>query len=412
MAPLEASKGDDSLVKARIQRSDYLIYGGPTYANPLSYVSYATTAYRCIGAKRETQFNRTKYYKPGTGTMNPIIHYKNSGKCAESDMYLYAYVYGRKYKTRRVQGPLAAFCQGVSSTTFRAAQYPGTEELDALVKATGNALSGKVNLAVTIGELPETLGMMHGPISKLVHYGKKFRKLLPRNARASLEAVTNAWLAVRYGVLPAMGEIDDYRQLIKDGLSQRLGDILKEKAGFSRDVQQVSTAFVRDSGFGYLHGEETIKTGSKIAATVLYRKVTNTWSDVLGVNVRSIPLAVWELIPYSFVVDWFIDVGAWLSSVTPNNSVTIVNTALSLKSFCDAYCTVSGCSQNPAPTATYPMTHVTSQFEFKSEAYVRSVNLSLPAVPLVNGRSLGVLRQIDSVSLALQRAKNLFSIRR
>lgn len=47
------------------------------------------------------------------------------------------------------------------------------------------------------------------------------------------------------------------------------------------------------------------------------------FSDILG--------SAWELIPYSFVVDWFLPIGNWLSSFRPINNMTFVSGCYYLK---------------------------------------------------------------------------------
>jgi hypothetical protein len=56
------------------------------------------------------------------------------------------------------------------------------------------------------------------------------------------------------------------------------------------------------------------------------------WLDSLGINMN--PEIIWDLIPFSFVVDWFIKVGDWLEGFKVNHlnsSVTILDMCYSIK---------------------------------------------------------------------------------
>ena len=45
-------------------------------------------------------------------------------------------------------------------------------------------------------------------------------------------------------------------------------------------------------------------------------------------------LAVWEAMPYSFVVDWFLPVGDYLSSLSAFNGIEVINPSISVSYTC------------------------------------------------------------------------------
>lgn len=407
---LTASKGTDDVVVGRAMRQEVLIGPSPAYSPQPQPTIPVQTSNRCVGRKVESYFNKTKRYRPGNGVVNPVVHYQNAATCTESsEVRIYRDYYGMKH-VRSLKGQLASFVQQGSTLSLDLPAVPITDvELQALANAIAKATEPKAQLGVTLGELPETINMFRDPLKKLEREGYKFRKLLPRNVRAFSSFVQNAWLGVRYGVMPALSEVDTYRNIINTGLDRAISDLLKEKAGWKSVKTKTQTSFIRDSTIGaWLHGTETVEAGVQVSATAYYRRTRSVNSEALGMDVSSILPTLWELVPYSFVLDWFIDVGGWLQRLCPNNSVIHIGNCLSTKNYVKTTTNVSGASYNSYITSRYPMTALSSQFVLEKQAYSRSVGLTLPAYPLVLRRDLGLARQIDSVLLSLQRVQKLF----
>jgi hypothetical protein len=50
----------------------------------------------------------------------------------------------------------------------------------------------------------------------------------------------------------------------------------------------------------------------------------NFYAKSLGFRAVDLPKLLYDLTPYSFVVDWFADVGSWISACTPNPACIIL----------------------------------------------------------------------------------------
>jgi hypothetical protein len=46
--------------------------------------------------------------------------------------------------------------------------------------------------------------------------------------------------------------------------------------------------------------------------------------DVFGLSFKEIPITAWELVPYSFVIDWFVNAGDYIQAVTPKLGVKVL----------------------------------------------------------------------------------------
>lgn len=101
--------------------------------------------------------------------------------------------------------------------------------------------------------------------------------------------------------------------------------------GYAEDTSEFTTSkFGQNGGTG---NKVTYKFESVHKAWVsLYYGLTNAnlaeFSSLGLINPLEI---IWELVPYSFVVDWFLPVGNWLSSMTADAGFTFQGGSLSRK---------------------------------------------------------------------------------
>jgi hypothetical protein len=113
------------------------------------------------------------------------------------------------------------------------------------------------------------------------------------------------WLAMQYGWTPLMSDVDSAARILAEGLGDwRYG------ASYER-AYPYGWAF---SGLpSYMQVE---RKGVRKLRLRLDFEVDNSNAmtfDQLGLT--SAPAIVWELVPWSFVVDWFVPIGDWLSSL-------------------------------------------------------------------------------------------------
>lgn len=410
MVSLSTSKGTDNCVQAQATRWDYPNSGPPNYASlPPTPYPLATIA-KVIGTKKESLFNRTRNYKPGSGITNPIIHYENSASCTSDDTLLYM-VYElangvfRPVPVRRMQGQLAAFVQQGFSSSFVTGRMPDASDLDVLARAVSKTREASFQFATTIGELPETLSMLKLPLTKLADIGPEVRKMTQGPVRGYASRLTNAWLLVMYGVIPLLNDVDNIRTAINAKLGSDFGPLLKRRAKRIIDPSKDGTEFSRNIGSCWLHGFEETETKTSVRASVYYRTQRSALDD-LGLGVNSLIPTLWELIPYSFVFDWFIDVGSWLNTAIPNPSVRDVGNCMSVTTESTYTLSLRHASLTQVGSVHYPYSAACGVYKQSRRSYQRNIGLSLPALPQVNRRALNISQEVSLAALALQRAFN------
>lgn len=142
-----------------------------------------------------------------------------------------------------------------------------------------------------------------------------------------LDSVSSDWLALQYGWLPLLSDIHGAAELIAH--QQNVSFVKKYEASIVRRVNLDGK---------YWH------SGTTPSAGYVYSRASSSISKRLRVevsappNVTSIlglqnPLSVvWELTPWSFVVDWFIPIGDYLQAMADSRSLNVTRVITTVKS--------------------------------------------------------------------------------
>lgn len=181
------------------------------------------------------------------------------------------------------------------------------------------------DLAVDLSQIGLTLSMLGSPLSTARNAARSIvdraADRYRRGSRASLgradvhsimQMLESSWLEMRFGARPLIGSIESIVELLSTPLEKlrrtaRAGEILSE-------------AFVTSGTAGVGGGiEEFLITRTDevhIRAGVLWEDEI-TLGRALGLDAQSILSAGWDLFPWSFVADWFANIGKALSAIVP-----------------------------------------------------------------------------------------------
>jgi hypothetical protein len=184
---------------------------------------------------------------------------------------------------------------------------------------------------VALGELGETLRMIRRPAESLMrgmfdYLGtvkkRAGQKKLPLKKKNSI--VADTWLEYAFGWAPLIGDIKG----AAEGLAKRASYMAEVEAVSGRGFAQDTTFWGNYSQINY--GALKVirnKIVNKSVAEVFYHGVVsnnpahwNSGDATFGFTPNDFVPAVWELIPYSFLVDYFSNIGNIIEAFTRDTS--------------------------------------------------------------------------------------------
>jgi hypothetical protein len=176
----------------------------------------------------------------------------------------------------------------------------------------------------------ETLRDLHRTLRLFVHPLEGFHEMLHRvrntnkfrsQAKSLGQFIAGSWLQYRYGATPALLDLQaaTHAMLIPQ-YSTRL--TARGSASCPEFTSEEVTNLDSDSMY---YGVRThrVTRNTYFRAGVLYQHVV-TVPDTYGLSIHNIVPTLWEFLPYSFVADWFVNVGDWLSAVVPKGGVKVL----------------------------------------------------------------------------------------
>jgi len=197
-----------------------------------------------------------------------------------------------------------------------------------LVKARNKLKDGRVNLAVAFAERNRTATMVGDTARNLALSVRQLRRGRWKDALRTLgvnpnvkgkprgTGWTNQWLQMQYGWKPLLSDV--YGAC--DALSKRPPeDWMVHVTAQSQDYQSWEH-FEKPLGSSQPTGNLYAWSGRAERRRGVFTRIDAIPDNDLSMSLSSLgvtnPLLVgWELVPYSFVVDWFLPVGNWLESL-------------------------------------------------------------------------------------------------
>lgn len=185
------------------------------------------------------------------------------------------------------------------------------------------ANSGTYDLLTEIAELPETLKYIITLLKdfasaykavrkKEVEVKKLFanKKQTARTARELADALASLWLQFRYAISPIQYSIEDVIKTLEE--YKRVFAKYRDKVVLSPDI-------IVPDGFEVVNNTLSLTHRCIIKRSFSPEDIVDALLSILKLN----PLATaYELIPLSFVLDWFVNVGDYITAMTNTISYT------------------------------------------------------------------------------------------
>lgn len=302
-------------------------------------------------------------------------------------------------------GSATAYSPSVSYSNIplmHTVDYTGPLPLSPDFVVTENAVRSKlretyVNLSVAMAELPKTADMIRKNIMNFYEVYRKIRRLDPNLVLMPYYALREKrarerWLEYHYGVRPLIGEVDGAMRALHARVQRPSffqGRCRNETADDASWKQPLS---FQGRAFQEVQLYQKVKFQQQIIYRVSY-DTTKPASQLAPFGLTNPLLTAWELIPFSFVADWFINVGDTVASLDNLHSVRSLDVIRSYRLHetitCDG-------SRNVGGSGTY-----------SHRKWVRQLPSPMsPVMRLVYNPHLSITRLISATALLRQAQAN------
>lgn len=306
------------------------------------------------------------------------------------------------------------------SCSFTHHAMPGTIDMTSDIAAAKNAALSRciqqmrsqgTSLVETLAEAQKSANMIVEHVTRAAQAMRAMRRgdfqraahtlgltKVPANAKTGKSPHGN-WLAYRYGWTPLFLEINGEMENIYKMKTNYLGRIHMASGSSSSAVKEQtyvgSNTPIHSGTFGSYTTTSGVKADISVRCQVAYR-TTSTITTSLSQHGLTNPLLVaWELLPLSFVADWFVNVSDVLERID----------ALAGKQFLYGFYTIKQRYRTTETYAVYPAANgsiIMNPRQSEVRHFTRETFSNLPYVVPAISNGLSTNRLIDAVALARQ----------
>jgi hypothetical protein len=276
--------------------------------------------------------------------------------------------------------------------------FTGEEINDLLIEHSTKVLSARgregPDLYESLAEANKAASLLPGLLGSI-------KKIVPpRNKLPSkIKNLASAWLAVRYGLLPLINDVNN----VVEGLKKPTGPLRRTTRSNSGTLSRTSYDTVT---WNYSSLTETVGITSTDTLSVRVMSLDEydiTMLNNIGFSGKNLLTLPWELIPYSFVVDWFANIGDFVGAITPSLGVKQLGTAATIERTNTMEANIVGIS---APTGWTINVPGFGSYKTSLNSRNRATTLPSPRIVIKNDfRFSNLTRVLDATGLLLQKIR-------
>lgn len=198
---------------------------------------------------------------------------------------------------------------------------------------------GSANLVESLAEVDKTFKMVGTPLENVVTFLKNFRangkrlksyKKVRADSLEMIRFVSTEWLRFRYGIMPLVNDVRAGMKALKKDYQPEPRIFTAREKG-TAEVSSTLSGRITYTGLLYVDWIRDSYHRYDVRAGIHDKYTANAWND-LGLTFHNVIGVAWELTHYSFVVDWFVNIGDLIYANIPRVGVTQVGQFLTSKS--------------------------------------------------------------------------------
>nr|UJQ85522.1 MAG: hypothetical protein 1 [Leviviridae sp.] len=172
----------------------------------------------------------------------------------------------------------------------------------------------ELDIPVILAEMNKSVSMVRNSLQSLTKMLVAIKKLMKGQVSSSSKDLADIWLQYRYGWLPLIGDLRTAITMLSDGSQKTPRRTFR---GYDEDEDTNSLDYTV-SADGYNHRFVGIHTIKRTVRAGVLTQIDTGLGNLRDLGLLNPPGTIWELVPYSFVVDWFVNVSGLLASLNPS----------------------------------------------------------------------------------------------
>lgn len=299
-------------------------------------------------------------------------------------------------------------------------------EEEVLTKVFSKAVAPDADLLVDLSQISETMRMFFTTARRCIELAKSpgafFRWVktnsvdkhrtarIPGNPHGRLDELAGLWVELRFGWRPLLHTLDNIAEVLRDGLENQTRRITyRSREDLKLEESNTNTQSNTLYGFNFPSTYTTRVTAQVSVRGGILVERNQGLAQRLGFEWDNVPYAAWDLVPWSFIVDRFLNIGHWLRALRPipaqhfggawvvtRSSVVTVQTAV--------YSPGDQTSGSGSTYRRWTRSGCTNSLEHRQLAVRRSIQRSPPIFPTLKwdwNRLTDLYNTIDGLMLGI-----------
>jgi hypothetical protein len=227
-----------------------------------------------------------------------------------------------------LRGDWAGYQLGVpSDPSLLNAEAVNNLAAEKLVKRALN-VQRQFQAGVFMGELAETIRFIRNPLSSIfentLQYCDRLRKRgrIYKRLKDRKKLVTDSWLQYSFGIAPLVNDIENACEAAAKIITYRMpSQVVRGSASKSVEVSQRNLS--ENFGLIGMRGRASVTSFVSVRYTACVKASNDTDKAALesvGLTWGDFFPTLWEILPYSFLVDYFLNVGTIIDTLSLNEA--------------------------------------------------------------------------------------------
>jgi hypothetical protein len=187
----------------------------------------------------------------------------------------------------------------------------------AVISAWAQRDQKKADVLVTLAEAKQTYDSFYQLFYKLIKLYRKIKKLRIKELKKELsfDELADRWMEIRYAFRPFYYDAKALGEAAAELFTEKPKRVTSRGSARDSATETIETSFTDAGHHLKWNVRKTVTKDVSVYAGVLDHIIDFNGAQTFGLH--DIPEAIWDLVPFSFVADWFLNVGDMIAAWNP-----------------------------------------------------------------------------------------------